>query len=227
MVQERLSEYLKSKSLTYRDFERICNLSNGTAARLRESTRKSTFNRIANSCDLNIDWLLTGEGEMLRPAPALQPNATAIAPDDIAAAAPVAVRYFEVTPSATFQEFCSNASEAPSSIAIYPLPGETLDETYCIFEVSGESMAPQIQNHARVLCREIPPTRWHTLRSCVVVIAFADQFVIKRILSNHLDTTATLILASDNPDYPATHTVALSAIRCIFQATRIISSPIH
>lgn len=65
-LQDRLSEYLILKSLTYRDFERICNLSNGTAARLRESTRKSTFDRIANSCDLNTDWLLTGEGEMLR-----------------------------------------------------------------------------------------------------------------------------------------------------------------
>lgn len=64
-LQERLNEYLREKSLTFRDFERMCNLSNGTAARLRETTRKSTFDRIAISCDLNIDWLLTGEGEML------------------------------------------------------------------------------------------------------------------------------------------------------------------
>ncbi len=47
----------------------MCGLSNGTAARLRESTRQSTLNRIANSCDLNIEWLLTGEGEMLRAQP--------------------------------------------------------------------------------------------------------------------------------------------------------------
>lgn len=64
-LQDRLRVYLKSKSLTYKDFEEQCNLSNGTAARLRETTRKSTFDRIANACDLNIDWLLTGEGEML------------------------------------------------------------------------------------------------------------------------------------------------------------------
>lgn len=65
-LQERLSKYLTYKSLTFRNFERICNLSNGTAARLRETTRKSTFDRIANSCDLNISWLLTGEGDMLK-----------------------------------------------------------------------------------------------------------------------------------------------------------------
>lgn len=64
-LQNRLSEYLNLKSLTFRDFERICGLSNGTAARLRETTRKTTFDRIANACDLNVDWLLTGEGKML------------------------------------------------------------------------------------------------------------------------------------------------------------------
>lgn len=64
-LQERLKTYLNLKGLTFRDFENICNLSNGTAARLRPTTRISTFNRIANSCDLNINWLLTGEGDML------------------------------------------------------------------------------------------------------------------------------------------------------------------
>lgn len=68
-IQERLSEYLKTKSLTNRDFERICNLSNGTAARIRETTRKSTFDRIANTCDLNIDWLRKGEGNMISQVP--------------------------------------------------------------------------------------------------------------------------------------------------------------
>lgn len=63
-LQSRLTEYLSDKSLTFRDFERLCGLSNGTAARLRDTTRKSTFDRIAISCDLNINWLLTGEGEM-------------------------------------------------------------------------------------------------------------------------------------------------------------------
>ncbi len=65
-LQERLSEYLAFKSMTFKDFEREVGLSNGTAARLRETTRKSTFDRIANASDLNIDWLLTGEGEMLK-----------------------------------------------------------------------------------------------------------------------------------------------------------------
>lgn len=64
-MQNRLKLYLSTKSLTYKDFENLCSLSNGTAARLRPTTRKSTLDRIANSCDLNINWLLTGEGKMI------------------------------------------------------------------------------------------------------------------------------------------------------------------
>ena len=63
-MQERLKSYLQSKSMSFKDFEILCGLSNGTAARLRPTTRQSTFDRIANACDLNINWLLTGEGEM-------------------------------------------------------------------------------------------------------------------------------------------------------------------
>lgn len=66
-VQDRLSLYLDSKMLTFREFERLCNLSNGTAARLRETTRETTFDRIANSCDLNTNWLRTGKGNMINP----------------------------------------------------------------------------------------------------------------------------------------------------------------
>lgn len=65
-IQNRLNEYLKYKSLTNKDFEDMCGLSNGAAAKLSEKSRKTTFNRLVERTDLNVDWLLTGEGEMLK-----------------------------------------------------------------------------------------------------------------------------------------------------------------
>lgn len=138
----------------------------------------------------------------------------------------IPVRFFEVTPTATFQEFCAGASENPSTINIIPAVAESLDETFCVFEVNGESMAPQINSHARVLCQEVPPTRWHTLINCIIVIAYADRFVIKRVIANHLQDENYLILASDNPAFPQQETVQLADIRAIFKARRIISSEI-
>lgn len=66
-VQERLKEYLISKSLNYRAFEECAGLSNASAKRLSGSSRKSTFVKIAKAFpELNVEWLKTGEGEMLR-----------------------------------------------------------------------------------------------------------------------------------------------------------------
>ncbi len=175
--------------------------------------------------NINKVWLLTGEGEMLNqnndvvqnlgtPKSALNENLTS-------------VRFFMVTPTATFQEFCSGASESPDTISILQVDGDVLDDSACVFEVSGNSMAHQIQSGAQILCNEVSPTRWHTLRGGVVVIAYGDKFVIKRILHNYLDCENYLILGSDNPDYPETQKVSLSDIRCIFKAVRVISQPIN
>ena len=76
-TQKRLNQYIEMKGLSVRDFERKCGLSNGSASKIAENSRKSTFDRISTSCpELNIDWLLTGKGEMINtdiPAlPALQ-----------------------------------------------------------------------------------------------------------------------------------------------------------
>lgn len=64
-LQARLRQYLNSKSLTFREFERMSGMATASAARLNKNSRKSTFDRIGDAFpDLNINWLLTGEGTM-------------------------------------------------------------------------------------------------------------------------------------------------------------------
>lgn len=173
---------------------------------------------------IDINWLRSGEGEMLIKQ---EGNARmlGIARPGLAGET-VSVRFFEIHPSASFQEFCAEALEDSSSVPLIPHAGEKIDDSCCVFDVHGDSMAPQIQNRARVLCREVPPTRWHTLRDCVVAIAYGDYFVIKRIVENHIEADNYIVLASDNPDYPERQTVALCDIRCIFRAMRIVSQAI-
>lgn len=224
-LKSRLLEFIQYKGLTVQKFEQLVGLSNAAVSKMGDNTRKSTIDKISNQFpELNRSWLLTGEGTMLR---TIEPNAELVGiPHKAIIEDTVPVRLFEVNPTATFQDFCSGEDETPTIVNIIPSHGESLDESYCVFQISGESMAPQIQPGARILCQEVPPTRWHTLYGCIVVIAYSDKFVIKRIVTNHLQTNNYLILASDNPDYPARETVQLSDIRAIFKAQRIISSQI-
>ena len=68
-INSRLKKYLALKRQSIREFERICGLSNGLAARIGSTTNPSTLRKISTSCDINVDWLLTGEGEMLNDPP--------------------------------------------------------------------------------------------------------------------------------------------------------------
>lgn len=67
-MKERLIKYITSKNISLSEFERRSGLGNGAAAKMGDSTRRSTFDKISKAFpDLNITWLRVGEGRMLKP----------------------------------------------------------------------------------------------------------------------------------------------------------------
>lgn len=66
-VKERLTEYLKSKKISKSAFGRDIGVSSAYIASIRKSIQPDKLQRIALKYpDLNTEWLLTGEGEMLK-----------------------------------------------------------------------------------------------------------------------------------------------------------------
>lgn len=65
-VKERLIKYLKYKNISNSEFGRIIGVSNAYVTSIRKSIQPEKIQSISlNFPDLNINWLLTGEGEML------------------------------------------------------------------------------------------------------------------------------------------------------------------
>ena len=65
-VKERLSRFIKLKGLNKKKFEEITGLSNGYIGSIRKSIGSDSLIKMMNAFpDLNRDWLLYGEGEML------------------------------------------------------------------------------------------------------------------------------------------------------------------
>lgn len=219
-IQKRLKLYLEAKRLTFKDFEKICGLSNGTAARLRETTRKSTFDRIANACDLNASWLLTGEGPML----VEESNAKLVGhlPDRSEF---LPVNYVPASAHASFIENIDNSGPI-DSINILPAPHEREDaDNLYVFDVAGDSMSPTIQDGAQILTRRIPRKHWHYAEG-VVVAVYGEFVVVKRILKNALASDNRLLLGSDNPRYSSME-IQEADLRGLFKAMRIINSKIY
>ena len=66
-VKERLTKYIEFKQISIREFERRAELSNGYIKSLRKSPTIDKMQSIIHAFpDLNQQWLLTGEGTMLK-----------------------------------------------------------------------------------------------------------------------------------------------------------------
>lgn len=66
-VKQRLIKFIKFKSLSQAKFEKAIGVSNGFVNNISKSIGVEKAQRISNTFpELNIGWLLTGEGEMLK-----------------------------------------------------------------------------------------------------------------------------------------------------------------
>lgn len=228
-LTERIDAFIKYEKINRATFERKGGLSNGYVNNIKGNIGSKKLEQILTAFpNLNRVWLLTGTGDMLISSKHSEGNAQLLGVASPAIAEDtVPVRFFEPHPSASFREFCAGMNENPDVINILPEPGDNITEQSCVFTVTGDSMAPQIQDKAKVLCEEISPSRWFSLFQGVIVIVYDDRFVIKRIRKNCLDTKNYILLCSDNPEYPEMEKAYLGAIRSVFKVNRVISQKVY
>lgn len=103
--------------------------------------------------------------------------------------------------------------------------GEDLQNgQYVVFQVTGESMTPNIPDEAKVLAVLIPEEKWEEA-SGVVFVLYGKMLTIKRVLKNSLYLNNIITLKADNPMYGQVD-IERSEIRGIWQAERIVSQKI-
>lgn len=66
-VKERIIEFIKFKNISVRKFESLCGLSYSYINNMRVSIQPDKIQNIAKQFpELNITWLLTGSGDMVK-----------------------------------------------------------------------------------------------------------------------------------------------------------------
>lgn len=233
-IKDRLLKFISSSGITVAEFERRASLSNGAVSKTNNNIRKSTLNSISLAFpNLNMDWLINGNGEMIYDYIQSTSPTELSEPTDLGRPVRMPsellkqVRMFTVTPTATFTEMSSCFNDEISTVGIVTEPGEYIDKSYAVFEIRGMSMEPTVRDHAKILCKEMPESRWQDAEG-VVVISYKDRVVLKRIKRNDFYMDGPLILGSDNPDeqYRKEEEVQWSDIHAIFKAKRILSQDI-
>jgi hypothetical protein len=69
-VKDRIIEFIRFKGITMKSFENKCDLSSGYVTSMRKGFGTNKLNNVLTAFpELNRDWLLYGEGEMLTTQP--------------------------------------------------------------------------------------------------------------------------------------------------------------
>lgn len=229
-LKDRILEFVAYKGLTVQYFEKKVGLSNGAVAKMGDNTRRSTLDKVSNTFpELNEAWLLTGEGEMLKPNGEDRAHAKMIGrvfTADQRDSNVVMIDFVPVSATASFIESLSDGASAMDKLPLIPFGNERDEvDSLAVFEVDGDSMFPTIPSGSLILAKKIPERSWHYAEG-VVVAVFAEYVVVKRIGRNCLLTDNYIVLRSDNEGY-GEMTVALADIRGLYKAKRIISSAIR
>ena len=182
---ERAKEFTNYKSLTSKQFEQIVGLSNGAFSKLSDSIRKSTVDRISNAFpDLNTNWLLTGEGEMIKSScdgvSQNSSNTRPRIPYDAAAG----------TLTETVEGVAEYQCEQVPIIGVFPRYDFTI-------RIVGRSMEPEYFAGDEVACLRVNEKRFLQWGR-VHVLDTTQGVVIKRIYDNG----DCIVCKSFNPEFP-------------------------
>lgn len=149
--KERFLKYLKIKTLdsNLRLIERQLGLSNGAIDKLGDGTRKQTIDKISTTFeDLNINWLRTGEGSMLKEGSTTSKTSTTtdsksdLSTDHI-------IKYFELEATAGVLEVLDDSKAAYKNIVI---PG--FDDCDFALNIAGDSMYPELKSGQIAILKE-------------------------------------------------------------------------
>lgn len=214
----RVIQYIDNKGINNSLFEKKCGLSNGylgTQLRRNADLGEGVLNKILDNClDVSPEWLLTGKGEMLKSEGAteviktprveiiepikvegrsLMPKVVVVDDDDNDRIPLVSVKaqagYLEGYDDSNYIE------ELPT----YSLP-EMRNGTYRMFQVSGFSMYPTLQDGSYVIGKFVEDWEWLGDNRVCVVVTERDGVIVKRV-TNRAREKGFLYCKSDNRDY--------------------------
>ena len=212
-IKQRLIEYLSYRNIGQNKFEKMAGISNGYISNIKSNIGSSILTKIFNvSKDLNPDWLLYGEGSMLKTSPG---GVAAMPPpgDEAAHVVPLLPLSAQGGP---LNDFVLSVREADCEKVVSPIPGADLAIT-----VSGDSMAPEYPNGSRLLIKRINEKAFIEWGK-TYVLDTCNGSVIKRIVPSAKEGFVKCLSINTDPIY-APFEVALSDIYGIYKVLLCMS----
>ena len=202
-MNKRLKKFLDSEDISVRQFESMIGSSDGKIAKFmatNSSLKSDTLNKIMEVFpQLSIEWLLTGEGEMLRSSKAAPSQSDAKARPVLKEVTKGGLPLIPIDAVAGFNGW-DESGVSELDCTHYDVPDFEMAHADFLIRVSGSSMYPKYSSGDILACRkidEITFIQWGK----IYVIDSRQGAMVKRLFPIEGDS-AMLLCKSDNPNYP-------------------------
>lgn len=236
-VADRLKEYISYKKMTNAEFERSIGASNGYINSIRRSIGIDKLEQLEqNYPDLNIQWLLKNEGEMLK---------TADKKDNPFLITKSGMQYYEMpnnrylmsvpfVPIRAYAKYVDECVDLDSEMAIeqYNFIVDTIGHgRYMAFEIKGDSMDDDTRGSlcegdiilARELNRDLWRDKLHIHQYPNWIIVLDNTILCKQIVAQDMEKgTITCHSLNPSPEY-ADFELKLDEIRQMFNIIQRVS----
>jgi phage repressor protein C with HTH and peptisase S24 domain len=185
-MKGRMLAFIDYLGMKKASFEKKVGLSNGFVDKMGDNTRLSNLEKISNVFpSLNINWLRTGEGEMLKSEAGetiqhVQVEGIPLIPADAMAGI-----------------FQGEVQISPAEYEMFVVPA--FRNADFLIPVKGDSMQPRYYSGDIVACKMIPLQSIFFQWGKVYVVDTDQGALIKKVEKGSTDETITLV--SDNAEY--------------------------
>lgn len=205
-IKERTIEFIKYKKISVKEFEIRCGLSNGYVSSMRKGFGAEKLGNVLSVFpELNRDWLLYNEGEMIVSSP----------PD---------VEVSEIgTPVYDIDATCGDLSRPivftdEHIIGRVNLPN--LSHDAIIIRANGDSMEPHIHDGDWIAVREV--ANLNVIYYGQVYLVITNEYRLLKYIRRDEDEKNYIILRSDNKEYDDIR-LPKAEIRHLFIVENILS----
>lgn len=210
-ISERIKRYITYKDIKTRRFEILCGLSNGYVRNIYDNIGADKLEAILKSFpELNRDWLLYGEGEMLKPTekePEIEEPQYTISQDNKNNGVP----YYDVDFIGGFDLVENDQTLIPT----YRINFAQYNNADSWVNISGHSMEPQIGHGDIIALKELYDWEDYVLYGEVYAIVTDQYRTVKRI-NKSAEGKEYLKLVPINKDFDE-QDIKKSIVRKVYQ----------